>query len=350
MNQPLNFYRSSNINRRKFITNCFAAGSLTLLGLKLGKPTKFINTVQGEIKTDDLGLTLSHEHILVEFIGAKDYDPSRWDQGKVIQSLLPELQKLKQLGVDTLFDFTPAYLGRDVLLLKELSTKSGLNIITNTGFYGAVNNKYLPEIAFKATADDLANIWIKEFQNGIENTPVKPGFIKISVNPDNLSDLHKKLITAAAITHLQTGLTIASHTGPAVPAFEQITVLKQSGVHPSAFVWVHAQNEDDRENYLKAAEMGAWVSLDGIQEDNIKQYIDRLGYIKENGLLKKVLISQDAGWYEPGKPWQGLKRSYTDIVQKMVPQLKSNGFTNKEVRQLLEINPAEAFAIHVRRT
>ncbi len=350
MNQPLKFYHCSKIHRRKFIANCFVAGSLTLLGFNPGTPSRFINTVLGKKKATKLGFTLSHEHILVEFIGAKDYDPSRWDRKVVIQALLPELQKLKQLGVATLFDFTPAYLGRDVLLLKELSTKSGINIITNTGFYGAVNNKYLPESAFQLTADDLANIWIDEFQNGIENTTVKPGFIKISVNPESLSDLHRKLVTAAAITHLQTGLTIASHTGPAIPAFEQIEVLKQSGVHPSAFVWVHAQNENDQNNYLKAAKMGAWVSLDGIQENNTKQYLEHLLYIKQNGLLKKVLISQDAGWYEPGKPWQGPKRNFTDIVRHLIPQLKSNGFTNKEVKQLLEINPGVAFAINVKRT
>lgn len=348
MNPLLHFNRCSNVNRRKFITSCLAAGSLTLLGFNYGKPSKFINTVLGKKKVTDLGFSLSHEHILVEFIGAKEYDPSRWNQEVVIQALLPELQKLKQLGVDTLFDFTPAYLGRDVLLLKELSTRSGLNIITNTGFYGAVNNKFLPEIAYKATADDLANIWIDEFHNGIDKTTVKPGFIKISVNPESLSDLHKKLVSAAAITHLRTGLTIASHTGPAIPAFEQIEILRQSGVHPSAYVWVHAQNEKDHDNYLKAAEMGAWVSLDGIQEDNIKQYTERLVYMKQNGLLKNVLISQDAGWYEPGKSWQGPKRKYTDIVEHLIPQLKSNGFSNKEVKLLLETNPGVAFALKVR--
>ncbi len=74
---------------------------------------------------------------------------------------------------------------------------------------------------------NLPDLWISEFKNGIEDTGIKPGFIKIAVNPDDtLSDEHMKIITAAAMTHLKTGLVIASHTGPDNPAFAQIDILK----------------------------------------------------------------------------------------------------------------------------
>jgi phosphotriesterase-related protein len=65
----------------------------------------------------------------------------------------------------------------------------------------------------------------------------EPGFIKIRVEGDPLSDLHRKLVIAAARTHLKTGLTICSHTGPAVLAFEELE-----------FVWTHAQNEKEKSN------------------------------------------------------------------------------------------------------
>lgn len=307
-----------------------------------------ILTVDGPINAGKIGLTLAHEHILVDFIGAENYDPARWNSAEVITAVLPELIKIKQSGVETLFEFTPAFLGRDVKLLKELSAKSGLNIITNTGFYGAVNNKYLPVPAFEASADDLAKIWIDEFENGIEGTGIKPGFIKISVNPETLSDLHKKLVQAAAITHLQTGLTIASHTGPGIPALEQIDVLKQSGVNPAAFVWVHAQNEENTDYYLQAASTNAWVSLDGVQQSNTATYLQLLHFMKEQGLLGKVLVSQDAGWYEPGKPWNGPNRSYLDIHDYLIPELKESGFSKKDIKQIFELNPAEAFAVRIR--
>src|SRR5690606_7987936 len=129
-------------------------------------------------------------------------------------------------GCQTLVDCTPNYLGRDVGLLKLLSEKTGLYVITNTGYYGGSNHKFLPSQAFTENAEQLAARWIREWQQGIDGTPIKPGFMKISVNPDHLSDISLKLIKAAALAHLKTGLTIASHTGPAVPAFEQMEVLK----------------------------------------------------------------------------------------------------------------------------
>ena len=162
---------------------------------------------------------------------------------------------------------------RDPLLLKGLSDSSGLDILTNTGYYGAGNDKYIPQHAFIETADQLAARWILEWENGIDNTGIKPGFIKIGVANGNLSDLHKKLVTAAAWTHLKTGLTIASHTGPAIPAFEQIDILQKEGVAPEAFIWVHAQSEKDPGNHVKAAKMGAWIGLDGLDDNNLEDYI-----------------------------------------------------------------------------
>ncbi|GJM30778.1 MAG: aryldialkylphosphatase [Cyclobacteriaceae bacterium] len=341
------FKRCDQIDRRRFIKRGLFAGTLALFGFSMPKPGKII-TVRGAVNANKIGFTLAHEHILVDFIGAENYQTSRWNRAAVIKAVLPEMIKLKRLGIDTVFDFTPAFLGRDALLLQELSTKSDLNIVTNTGFYGAGNNKYLPPVAFTAEANDLAEMWVNEFRYGIDNTGIRPGFIKISVNPGSLSDLHLKLVRAAALTHLQTGLTIASHTGTAVPAFEQIAALKKLGVHPSAFIWVHAQNEKDPENYKKAVNLGAWVSLDGVQENNAPDYLQSLLYMKNYGLLHKVLVSQDAGWYEPGTPWNGPKRSYSDVHTTLIPQLKEAGFNKKEIRQIFEINPQRAFTIKIR--
>ena len=64
-----------------------------------------------------------------------------------------------------------------------------------------------------------------------------------------------------SLTHLATGMTIASHTGPEKPAFEQIEILKKNGVDPSAFIWVHAQQAPPGKN-IEAAKSGAWISLD----------------------------------------------------------------------------------------
>lgn len=309
-----------------------------------------IMTVNGPIPVNRMGMTLEHEHILVDFIGADSISADRWNKKEVALVALPFLQRIKEDGCTTFIDCTPAYLGRDPELLRSLSSSSGLNIITNTGLYGAGNNKFLPQYAFGETADQLASRWTKEWENGIDGTNVKPGFIKIGVAADHLSEVHRKLITAAARTHLTTGLTIASHTGGAVPAFEQIEVLRQEGVAASAFIWVHAQVEKDMNTHVKAAGMGAWVSFDGLSEGNTDDYLRLLNNMKQNHLLDKVLLSHDAGWYHPGELNGGEYKGYTTLFEKFIPLLKNEKFSEKEIRQLLVLNPAAAFAIGVRKS
>ncbi|MBW8334414.1 MAG: phosphotriesterase [Prolixibacteraceae bacterium] len=308
-----------------------------------------IMTVNGPISSEKLGTWLTHEHILVDFIGADSISNERWERPEVIEKAFPYLQQIKDLGCQTFVECTPDFLGRDPILLKSLSDSTGLNIITNTGLYGARNNKFIPGYAFEETAEQLAKRWTTEWEEGIDGTGIKPGFIKIGVDNGNLSEMHKKLISAAAIAHLKTGLVIASHTGSAIPAFEQIEILKQLGVSPEAFIWVHAQSEKEVMNHIKAAQSGAWISLDGLGENNLQDYLKMINNLKDNNLLNKVLLSHDAGWYDPAKENSGEYRGYTTLFEKLVPLLRSGNYSEKEINQLLVINPAQAFTIKIRK-
>lgn len=201
-----------------------------------------IMTVLGPISASEIGTTLVHEHILVDFIGADSSGYHRWDKQAVIEKSVPFLKALQAKGCETFMECTPAYLGRDPELMKSISEKTGMNILTNTGYYGARNNIFIPPMAFEMSPEDLAAVWIAEFYDGIEGTGVRPGFIKMAVDRnDSLISMHKKLVQAAALTHLETGLAIMSHTGPEKPAFDQISILAEYGVSPEAFIWTHAQ-------------------------------------------------------------------------------------------------------------
>ncbi len=331
------------LTRREFVK----AGTAFLFLSKV-RPGLFANTVNGSIPIAAMGTTLVHEHFLVDFIGANKISVDRWNRDDVVKKVLPYLLEAKKNGIKTILDCTPAFLGRDVLLQKRLAQESGMQIITNTGYYGAVGNKYLPSWAFTETEKQLASRWINEFKHGIEDTAIKPGFIKISVEAPHLSELHQKLVRAAARTHLKTGLTICSHTGIATPAFEQIEILQQMKVDPAAFVWTHAQAEKDRTMHVKAAKMGAWISLDGIGWGDFEEYAESIDHLRLGGLLNRVLISHDAGWYKPGEADGGNFTGYTNILTHLFPLLKQRGFTDDDFQQLLVKNPAVAFAIRVR--
>lgn len=310
-----------------------------------------VMTVKGIISAEEMGISLIHEHVMVDWIGADSTGYQRWNRNDVVKRVSPFLKDLKKYGVRTFFDCTPAFLGRDPLVLKELAENTGLNIVTNTGYYGAQNNKFLPKWAFDASSKELANQWIQEFEKGIDTTGIRPGFIKISVNSDStLSTLHKKLVRAAALTHLKTGMGIVSHTGPDAPALAQIEILKEMGVSPSAFVWTHAQN-GTKNGFRKAAEQGAWISLDNVSDDaaNIAWVLKTLSWFKKEKLLDHVLISHDSGWYTVGEENGGSYREHTSIFVQLIPELLKNGFTKESIDTLLIQNPKRAYSLNIRK-
>jgi phosphotriesterase-related protein len=326
-------------------------GAFLVVGLL--RATEFegtIMTVQGPIPVEELGKALSHEHILVDFIGAEETGYHRWNREEVIAVVLPRLMEIKELGYRSLFECTPAFLGRDPVLLKKMSELSGIRLITNTGYYGAQGNKYVPLAIRNWTVDRLSKKWIQEFYEGIEDTGIRPGFIKTSVDREEaLSAFHEKLIRAACRTHLATGLTIASHTGATPVVFEIAELLKEEGVLPDAFIWVHA-TRDTSENQIRAARLGLWVSIDNLRDNAnlLRGNVERLVALKSAGLLGRVLVSQDAGWYRPGEDGGGQFAPYTYVEKSLVPALLKEGFTDQEIEQLLVENPARAYAVRVR--
>jgi phosphotriesterase-related protein len=97
------------------------------------------------------------------------------------------------------------------------------------------------------------------------------------------------------------------------------------------------------------ASKGVWVEFDGISSKSIDQHSQMLKYMKDEKLLHQVLISQDAGWYHVGEKNGGDFHSFTTIFKEFIPKLKSVGFTEGEIDMMIRRNPAEAFAVRVRK-
>jgi phosphotriesterase-related protein len=303
-----------------------------------------IETVTGAVMADTLGLTLMHEHVLVDFIGASEVSRSRYDADVVFRTVLPYLQQVRALGCEALVECTPAYLGRDPQLLKRLSEASGVRILSNTGYYGAAKDRHVPAVAFTETAEQIAARWTREAERGIDDTPIKPAFMKIGVDEAPLSDIDAKLVRAAAITHRATGLPIASHTGTGAAAMAELDLLQAAAVPLSAFIWVHAQSERDDSFHDRAARRGAWVEFDGISPASLARHLELVQRMKTQGLLDHVLLSHDAGWYHVGESGGGQFRPFTTLFTAFIPGLKSVGFSDAEIHRLLVENPRRALA------
>jgi len=333
------------MKRREFLKTVGAVSAMPGL-LRAAVPTApEVMTVRGKRAAGGLGFVLPHEHVLVDFIGAAEVSPSRYDTAVVFEKIKPYLDEAKSLGCATLFECTPAYLGRDPRLLVRLSEATGLNLVTNTGYYAARQNKFLPAHALEEDADALAERWGREWREGIEGTGVRPGFIKIGLDAGPLSEQGRKLVQAAARTHRATGLTIAAHTGNQVAAQEELAILRAEGVSPAAWMWVHAQNATDEAALVAAGRAGAWLSFDGVSPRTLARHVAVVIAMKRAGVLGQVLVSHDAGWYRPGEPNGGQYRGYDVLFRAFLPALRREGCSEAEIRQLTVENPARAYTL-----
>ncbi len=317
---------------------------VTLANPGAASTESILMTVTGPVPAAEAGVALSHEHVLVDFVGAAEVGPHRYDADVVFAAVLPHLVQARELGARLLVECTPDFLGRDLRLLRRLGEAAGLRILTNTGLYGAREGLFLPAHVATETAAQLADRWIAEFRDGIGDTGIRPGFLKSGVNAAaELSAIDAKLVEAAALTHRATGLTIAVHTG-AGPGLAQLGILGRHGVAPEAWIWVHAQSARD-DALLAAAAQGAWLSLDGLRPETVKRHLELVRLLRGHGLLGRVLLSHDAGWYDPAKPDGGRFRDYALLFTRFLPLLREEGLGEAEIDTLVRGNPARAFAI-----
>jgi phosphotriesterase-related protein len=336
------------ISRRQFIKNNLTIAAGACLPGQWHADER-VMTVNGWVPASALGFTLVHEHVMVDFVGAAQTGKHRYNIDEVYNTALPFLQDVQKKGGRTFVDCTPAYVGRDVSVLQRLSKSTGLYIITTTGYYGAMNEKFLPPHVYTETSQQIAARWTNEWGRGIDGTQIRPGIIKCGVDKGPLTEAQQKIIEAAAITHLATGLTIGVHTGDGKAAFEEMEILKRHGVSAAAYIWIHAQNEKDAALHIEAAKKGCWVSFDAVYPTEIDRYVKYAQMMKREKLLHRVLFSQDSGWYHVGEPKGGEFDNYNTIFEKFLPALKVNGFTQEEIDLLFIKNPARALAIKVKK-
>ncbi|WP_422083725.1 hypothetical protein [Ulvibacterium sp.] len=312
---------------------------------KLNEAKKTIPTVNGPIPIEQLGFALTHEHIMSNF-GKDKGETSQYNEEALFKQVVPYLRKLKSLGVNSIFDCTTAYFGRRVDLLQRISDSTGIQLITNTGFYGAANDRYIPPFAFESDAMEISKIWIEEFRKGIDGTDIRPGFIKLAFDEGIPSPIDIKLFTAGLLTHLSTGLTLAVHTGDNPEAVnQQLQLLEEYKVSSSAWIWVHANKVSDIDILLKTASKGAWISLDGVNTSNIDTFLQIIDQFKSRNLLHRILLSHDGNGFPRGGPI----REFEAVPKELIPAMRIHGFTEREIDQIMIENPKNAFRIVVRK-
>jgi len=229
----------------------------------------FVRTVLGDIEPEAMGLTYSHEHIVIEegFSTIKNPDFILNDT-KLIRE---ELKEFYQYGGRTVVDTMPAASGRNVLKLAEVSRISGVNIIAPTGIHLEI---YYPpnHWRYHLPVDELTDLFVKDITEGIDeydyNSPVvkrtnhKAGLIKLATGDESFTAHQQKIFKAVVNAHLVTGAPILTHTNSGKQAIEQVELFLKLGADISHVVLSHVDKRKDFAFHKELMQTGVYVEYD----------------------------------------------------------------------------------------
>jgi len=301
-------------------------------------------TVRGPVRPDELGVVLSHDHILVdayEVFGAVDY---RWIIDDV-ELAIDEVGRFGGVGGGTICDPTNVGLGRDPVSLRRISEATAVHVVMGSGWY---REKVYPAYVAEELPDRLAEGLVSELTEGVDGTGIRPGFIgEIGTERRGISPAQERVFRAAARAHRQTGCPIVTHTTHfGELAIEQLDLLKEEGVAPRSVVVSHLGDRIGPAAIRPIAERGAWLSVDNLGFSAgyapLEVRADNVAALCEEGFGGQVLLGNDICQRDQLEAYGG--PGYANVIRNFLPLLRARGVSEDQIHGMTIDNPAQAFA------
>lgn len=301
-----------------------------------------VMTVNGPIPPERTGFTLPHEHTGISLWHIKD----RWDYWELTPDedlVADELRDFRRRGGSTLVDLTPPGVGRDPGRLRRLSGASRLQIVMGTGWY---REAYYPPEALidRRSVDDLAGEMIREFDEGVAGTGVRPGIIgEIGTDKPWISAQEERVHRAAARAAKRTGMAITTHAVLSAVGMAQLDVFSDEGVDPARVVIGHADSYPNLDHYLAILDRGANLQFDflgqrfGSEEAAEPRLIELIVELLERGFADQLLLSQDVCHNVQLKANGGF--GYVYLQQHFLPKLRTAAVGEGEIERMTVDNP-----------
>ena len=317
-----------------------------------------INTVLGPVSADELGVTLMHEHLVLAYSGWEcDALALPYDREAAAAACIKALKEAKSRGLQTLVDATATDMGRDIELQKIVSERLGINIICATGFYTERYGK-AGYFRFRSQAYDITteicDIMVKEIAQGIVNTGVKAGVIKVSTGHARISSYEEKVLKAAARAQKETGVPIITHTEAGTMGPEQADLLISEGADPKRIVIGHMCGNADLNYHVSVLGKGVNIAFDRLGIDVLfpdKLRKDCLIALIGMGHADRIMLSQDYWAYWMGRPFEFsdavkpllVNWSYVHVFNNIIPALREAGISENKINTLMVENPRRLF-------
>ena len=312
-----------------------------------------LETVLGPIESDDLGFTLSHEHVGTNAAGLRHTYPEFIDRDGIVEQSTAALKEAYSEGLRTMVDVSTFDLGRDIETIAQVSRQSGVNILVATG-----NHLAVPRPFGDVAPDVIAPMYVREIEKGIEETGIKAAVIKVASDRGGITQPQEVILRAAARAHLQTGAPISTHTwSPDRVGDEQVAVLEEEGVDLNRVYIGHSNDDTDLAYLLGLLDKGVWLGLDRYPGGRVPGTPDWEGRtevawkLMSAGFTERIMLSHD---YSVPKARHGAEvqeerrranpDGYNFISRKVLPRLRELGATENDIHQLMVVNPRKFFA------
>jgi phosphotriesterase-related protein len=298
-----------------------------------------VQTVTGPVSTRDLGVTLVHEHLLIDM-----YEVSLNSVGVLLDERVAaeELAHFRDAGGTTIVDQTTLGLHPDWEGLRRISLATGVRIVAGTGVYW---HRFRPPWVESMTEEALAAMLVEGLVDGVGTDRIRAGLIgEIATGHREIDPVERRVLRAAALAQRETGAPIATHALFTRIGIDQLDILEGAGADPARVVVGHADTNPDQAYHRAILERGAWLGFDTVgQIDKATDAwrADRLAEYAALGHLDRLLISSDV-CKRPALVRNG-GGGYAQVLRDFVPLLQGRGFLPEDIHRLLVDNPRRFF-------
>lgn len=359
----------------------------------------FATTVLGPVPARELGVTLTHEHCLIDLrtywnppievsrraaaesaiqmstIGASRRNPFFARDNLVLDDLddaIRELTEFKKLGGGAVVDLTPPDIGRDPVALQIIARQTGLHIVAGCGHYIQISH---PSTVLNESVESISERLTTELQQGIDDSGIRPGIIGEVGTSNPIHPSEEKVLRAAARAHKATGVPIAVHLSPPPSGgwwkgAEVLDILEAGGVMPGRVLLSHLDNalgpDEEFQRAIKyhkdLARRGCFIGYDGCGKDHYFPSGSRAAYpsfwcpsdrerakavalLADAGFADRLLLSHDVCFRVELVKFGGF--GYGHMLRTFTKNLQDYGISAAEHHRILTENPRALLAVGV---
>ena len=292
-----------------------------------------IRTVAGDVE-GLRGPWLCHEHLQIDLCCQKGPEVVLGDAEQA--DVASDLQRARQLGLCGVVDLSVHGSGRKPSNLLNISRLAELPVVCAAGYYWDP----FPAEVHAGTVGSLRDALVREVTQGIGDTGVRAGVIKIGTGPGAIDGAAERLFEAAALAALATGAAVVTHTSAVEQAHWHLEALCSAGLPAERILISHLGAAQNVEALLAVARAGSLMGIDKVGFIARRSNAELADLVRDAcaaGLAGQLILSSDVARKD-----RLLRRggsSYGAVFSDFIPMLRERGVTEQDLELMMCGNP-----------